>query len=112
MADQTFGIRDLQGDGAKVVQNLQRRRVETGALPNATTKNVAHGITGLNLANIVRIWGTATDGSTVCIPLPYPDSAAFNAQLEVTINATQVVLIASGNLSGFTSSTVYIEYIP
>lgn len=109
MANQTYGIVDLAGDGSRVRQDIRTRRVECGALPNATTKNVAHGIPSLDVTKVVGLRGVSTDGTTV-MPLPYTDSAAFVDMCEMNLTATNVVLISGANLSAFTTTTVFIDY--
>lgn len=57
-------------DGSDVYEKV----VDLGALPNNTTKNIAHGIT--NLDYIISFGGTAKSGGTL-IPIPYTPLAAI-----------------------------------
>lgn len=83
-----------------------RKVIDTGALPNATTKNVAHGITGLG--SVVSLRGMADNG-TVQRPLPYADATA-NDVVELEAGDTNVTLRAAGDQSAFATSFVVIEY--
>lgn len=83
-----------------------RKVIDTGALPNATTKNVAHGITGLG--TVVALRGMA-DNATIQRPLPYADATATDT-VELDCGDTNVTLRSTGDQSGFTSSFVLIEY--
>lgn len=86
---------------------LLRKCVDVGALPNATTTNDAHGISGLASSEVRRAWGWASNG-TVALPLPY----AFNgtSATSVNIDATNINLSTGANLSTY-SGYVCIEYI-
>lgn len=85
---------------------IKRVVVDCGALPNATSKSVAHGITGLG--TVVNCYGMADNG-TVQRPLPYADATATDI-VELEISDTNVVLRSTGNQSTFTASHVVIEY--
>ena len=109
MANQTYGVNEMAGDGSKVRQDIRTRRVEFGALPNNTTKSVAHGISGSDVTKVVGVRGISTDGTTI-LPLPYADSAAFAAQVELNVTATNVVIITAADLSAFATTTIFIDY--
>lgn len=80
--------------------------IDIGALPNATTKNVAHGISGAT-----RMWiakeSYATDGTNF-FPLPYPDVTAAST-IEVRMNGTNVIIVTGANYSTY-SGFVTLEY--
>lgn len=91
-----------------------RTVVDTGALPNATTKSVAHGITTTQDYSFIRIYGGATDpGATTItsvIPLPFA-SPTLNENIKVDIDATNVNITTGINRTAFTRSYVILEYI-
>lgn len=68
---------------------IYSRLVDLGALPNATTKSVAHSITGL--ADVVELRGWAKDSSDNQIPLPHADPAD---SIGLSATATHVVVDA------------------
>lgn len=87
-------------------KTIYRKVVDCGTLPNATTKTVSHGISGIDW--VVRVWGTAK--ATSWIPLPWVDKDSSGQCLEVIVDSGDIRLITSNNYSGYTSSYVTIEY--
>lgn len=85
---------------------IYRKVVSMGALPNATTKNTAHGITGLG--TVISLRGMADNG-TAQRPLPYAD-ATLTDVVELDCTDTNVTLRSTGDQSAFTSSFAVIEY--
>ena len=67
-------------DGKPVYQ----KTIDLGSLPNAASKNVAHGIT--NLDKVVKLDGTATNSSGRTIPLPYITGASSTDSFPQCIN--------------------------
>lgn len=82
---------------------IYRKTVNVGALPNATTKTVAHNI--LNISNVLDMYGYAT-GGTDWIPLPRPDSTY---PITIWVTATDVCLACTTNQSS-RSGYVTLEY--
>lgn len=89
-------------------KQIYRKVIDTTALPNATTKNVAHGITGMT--KVISLNGMASGSGTVNRPLPYADATLTDA-VELDIDATNVSLRSTGNQSAFTASHVVVEYV-
>ena len=86
---------------------LYQITVDTGTLPNNTTKNVAHGISDLDY--IEHFWGSAKNPNNgVRIPLPY---VYGNTRcLQVYADSTNIKLISTENMSGYTTSRVTLQY--
>lgn len=73
--------------------------------------NIPHGIILSRIGGFTRIYGTFTDG-TSWYPLPYVDATAANNQIQVVVNATNIVITAgSGSPPSITSGTVVLEWI-
>jgi hypothetical protein len=91
---------------------IYRKLVDCGALPNATNKSVAHGITFLSTAMITRVYGVAKSASAggIWLPLPYSTPAALNQQIAITVNAANVVITTGINWIGYNTSYVVLEY--
>lgn len=71
-------------------ETVYSKTVDTGALPNATSKNVAHGITGLDrLIHIIGAAKNTTSGDQ--LPLPYADDLD-TFSVKVVVNATNIIL--------------------
>lgn len=86
-------------------RNVYRMTVDFGALPNSTSKSIPHNITGWNSEyRLTSAFGAATDPS---IPESQPIP---NEGIKLLINATNVIITTSSNLSSYTYSTVVIEY--
>lgn len=73
---------------------LYEKTIDCGALPNNTTKNVAHNIS--NLKNVISVNGIGI-GST-CIPLPWISSTN---QCTIYVRGTNVVIVDNDNLSSY-----------
>lgn len=82
-----------------------RKVIDFGALPNAATKNVPHGITSLDPNKVLSLTGIGRKSSD-SYPFPYYVNSNFTA---VAINATNITIITSNNVSTYTA-LVTIEY--
>lgn len=88
-----------------------RLLINFGALPNAGTKSVAHGITITPKTTITRLYAAASDTSgNNYIPLPYSSPTLVN-NIELNLDATNVNIITGSNRSNFNICYVVIEYI-
>ena len=76
------------------------KRVSVGNLPNATTKNVPHGLTNFTIIENPRGYATASDGTNT-IPLPelHIDGLAYSVMLEV--DETNIKIRAGSNRSDY-----------
>ena len=81
---------------------IYKKSISFGSLPNAATKSVAHGISGISY--IVSMSGT-TDNS---LPLPYYADGVFGISLRA--DTTNVIIATYTDRS---SSTAYVtlEYV-
>jgi hypothetical protein len=77
--------------------------------PNNTLTTTAHGITGVDVSTIkIVLEGSGADDGTTAIPLPYVnDIATF--QVLVSVNATNISLRSSQNMSAY-SGHVTLQY--
>ena len=82
---------------------LYQKTVDCGALPNNTTKNVAHNIS--NISKIVNIFGIGIGDN--CLPLPYNITVVGGLQLYA--NNTNIVLATNIDLST-TNGYVTLQY--
>jgi len=81
---------------------LYRKTYDIGALPNATDKFTAHGISNLKI--IARIYGSATTNDGYSIPLPYSNS------VKVSTSPTNITITTINNESAYMRSYVTLEY--
>ena len=90
---------------------LYRKTIDCGALPNATTKLIAHNIE--NIGEIVKISGTATNPSAGrTLPLPHVTltTSSTSSHVKLVVTSTDIQIDASINLTIYTKSYVTIEY--
>jgi hypothetical protein len=87
---------------------VYRKVVDFGALPNTTSKNVAHGISGT--FTIVLLSGFAFNSSNDLILLPagHPNDV-LNLWLQAT--STNITVETGLDVSAFTKSWITIEYV-
>lgn len=93
-------------------RTIFRKVIDTGQLPNATTKNVPHGINFDANFTLTQIYGAGTEpppGKTA-IPLPYVDVDP-NKNIQLYMDETNIKIVTLANQSRYTRSFVVIEYI-
>ena len=83
-------------------EQVYRKRIDTGALPNAAGKQVSSGLTPSNI-NIVRIQGAAKATNGTQLPLPFVSVTAENC-VSVSLQSTGNVQVQTG-----TDRTVYTQ---
>lgn len=82
-----------------------------GALPNTGVKTVAHGLDFTTTFKVTDIYGAATDPvNKLGIPLPYASPVLIN-NIELSIDATNVIVTTGSNRSNFTECYIVIEYL-
>lgn len=89
-------------NGAKLYQ----KTVDIGALPNSTTANTAHGITGLDVTERIEYNGWATNGTTINYPLPYI-SAGNNVY--IYFDATNIKALSNFDASSL-DGEIWMKY--
>ncbi len=90
-----------------------RKVINFGTLPNAGVKTVAHGITCTKMTSFTRIYGAASDPVGFnYIPIPYSSNAAATAQVQIDVDATNVI-IDTGTIdrTNFTVTYIILEFI-
>jgi len=102
--------------GATVAGNPQRFRsvlrkvIDFGALPNTGTKTVAHGITFDANFTLIDLWGASTDPVNF-FAVNLGHTSAAPDQIELYIDATNIVVKTGSNRSAFTRTFIVVEYI-
>lgn len=95
----------------KNFRQVFRLLVNFGALPNATTKSVAHGLTITSTFSFTRIYGCASDQSGMTyIQLPYASPTLAN-NIELNVDSTNVNIITGSDRTNFTVCYVILEYL-
>lgn len=94
-----------------VYRSVLRKVIDTGALPNTGTINVAHGITIGSTFSVTKLYGAATDPAAPSwIPLPYA-SPTLTTNISLDVGSTNVTITTGSNRVAYTRSFVVIEYI-
>lgn len=84
-----------QDTGCKWVDGkpIYKKTIDIGALPNATTKNIAHGISALGIMLDMRGVAFYTNG----ISLPLPFVAISQASISTNATSTDVVITTAND---------------
>ena len=87
---------------------LYQKTVSCGALPNAGTKQVSHGVS--NIDTITRVFGFANGGSG-CMPIPYStNSTSANIGVNITADNANINLFTGSDRSNIINTYVTIQY--
>ena len=93
-------------------RQVYRKVIDFGALPNTTTKSVAHGITVTATTEFTRIYATASDPSTRFVPITYVNVTTPADGIEIDVDGTNVnIETTTANWTGFTTCYVVVEYV-
>ena len=94
-----------------IARNVFRTVVNFGALPNATSKNVAHNIQPNDGFTFTRIYGASSDTALMTyIPLPYADAAGVD-NIQLDVDATDVIITTASDRTNYTTTYVVLEYL-
>lgn len=89
-------------------RTIYKKTINTGALPNSTNKNIAHGISGLS--NIISMDGFAYSSTTnVTFPLPTVNTGPTFA-VGLQADKTNIRLQTGVDYSSYNSSYVTLSY--
>lgn len=102
-AGQEIGTDEIWQDPADPLKRYRvfYKMINTGALPNISTKNVAHGITNLAVDKFMEVQLWSTNGTRGRLQASDPT---------ITVDVTNVVIVSTTNLSGETASVVQLKY--
>lgn len=95
------------------VRSVYRQVVDFGALPNAGTKTVAHNIAFDANYVLTKLYAAATDPvNFLYLPIPFVDVSGTITPgfIELSCNATNVIITTTGNGTAYTKCYVVIEY--
>lgn len=97
-------------ENTQETRNVYRKLIVFGALPNATSKRVQHNITFTNVTRMTRLYGAATDPSSIqFISLPFSSPILAN-NVSLQIDETDVIITSGIDLSNYINTTVVMEY--
>lgn len=93
------------------LRQVLRKVINFGALPNTTTKSIAHNITCTAATTFTRIYGCATNPSNAYIPLPYSSANNVAHNIELFADTTNVNVTTGSNYSTYTTTYIVLEYL-
>lgn len=102
-AEQSTGLTWING------KTVFQKTVDFGALPNNTTKNVAHGIVTLDEVIEHHMWSINTS-TNVRLSVPFSHTTLLADNVQLTVDNTNVILITGVNLSIFNQSRITLYY--
>lgn len=99
------------GQDSQIDRQEYHKVVNFGALPNATTKSVAHGI-DVNANTIFTFIGGCANNHTGNLYIPLPLSSAILAEnIFVSVDATNVNINTALDYSAWTTTYVILKYL-
>lgn len=105
-------IPSTAGPSNGIYRSVFRIVVDCGALPNASTKTVAHGLTVDANFTLVHLYGAATKASAAfaSLPLPY-SSPTLNENIKINLDTTNINITTAIDYSMYTKTFTTIEYL-
>lgn len=93
-----------------------RKVINFGALPNAGTKSVAHGISVTARTSFTKIYAVATNpNATGATPFAFPisgfDPSDITKPVMVWVDVTNVNIESTSDLTAYTTCYVVLEYL-
>ena len=100
----------VPGNNPGIYRQVFRKVIDFGPLPDSSTKAVAHGITFDANFTLIQLWGSATEPSTLAIPLPFVGQTVATS-IALLMDNTNVIVTTHDVKSQFTRCFIFIEYI-
>lgn len=104
----------VQASTSEIYRTILRKVVVFGALPNTTSKPIAHGITVDDKFTLIQMYAAATDptdpGTFPSLPIPHASPTLVN-NIELKLDDTNVIITTGSDRTAFTRCNVVIEYI-
>lgn len=91
-------------DGKKIYS----KTIDCGALPNATTKTIAHSIS--NLGRFTKVEAISTMANNNTLMLPYVSPSSLTAQVGFVVDATNIEIRSASDYSTYEFTDVTLEY--
>lgn len=88
-------------------KTLYEKVVDFGALPNTTSKSVAHNIS--NLDSVCFVDAIANNGSGAYIPVPFVSQSGIQYQLSLNLTTTDIMINTGDNFTNY-SAFVTLQY--
>lgn len=105
----TYSLTETATQDVWLGKTVYMKTINFGTLPNATTKSVAHGISGLTRVTDIRGYAYAPSIG-LFIGLPWVGSAS-GWDTEISVDATNISIRSGQNISVYTECYVVLEYV-
>lgn len=89
-------------------KRVYRKRVNCGALPNATAKSVAHGLSNVTFVKPPQGLAKNSNGTVLTLPYSAPNGVEYSVALSV--NNTNIQISAGNDRSAYTECYVDLYY--
>lgn len=100
------------GATSQLYRQVLRKVIDFGALPNAATKSVPHGITFDNNFTLTFLGAYATNPSSrLALPIPYVDPNTLANGIQINMSATNINITTGSDRTNYTRCFVTIEYL-
>ena len=87
---------------------IYRKVIDCGGLPDSDTKNVIHNISDID--EFIHVEGIAYQNNKTTIPINYINPTAIGNSIGLYVNATDVIIITTTNLTNYVQVYVFLEY--
>lgn len=92
-------------------KNVYRKVVDFGALPNASTKSVLHGIDFSENSYLTHLYSAASDPINFeYLPLPFA-SPVLASNISLSIDQNNINITTGSDRTAFTTCYVVIQYV-
>lgn len=89
-------------------KTIYKKTINFGALPNATSKTVAHSITNLDF---ILSFDAMSESGTTWFPIPFVSTAALSSGIAISFDATNVTIAPGSDRTAFTSTFITLYYV-
>jgi hypothetical protein len=86
---------------------IYRKCFALGAVAAGATSSFAHGIT---LTQLTRVYGTCITAVVDYRPIPYASTTIVTDQIQLTVTATNIVIVNGVTAPNITSGIIVMEY--
>ena len=92
-------------------KTIYRKVIDCGNMPNATTKNVPHGVSNLDVVVDVKAMMKRTSGGSDQSPIPktsISSTDSYKYQCELYVDDTNIILKAGNDRSNYSAFTIML----
>src|SRR6185295_5487472 len=96
----------------QIKRKTYRKVFQLSATGAGVTTNIAHGITGVNTTTtFTHIYGACVTNAPDNRPIPFASATVVTDQIQVLVNATNIVVTNGATAPSITSGYIILEYL-